>query len=167
MIYAVLSNFDFVAKFTVKNLNKDFINAVRGGVTVLWKYFIKKNGNFWTMASLNMNWLLTRTYIFTKSWILNILSERHILSLYVLEDAFFSTHFASCSSSSFWILTTWNHVLAFLQHRLNLLFNFCHSGWKCNCWKTTILLESILKKSLNFFSFLFCHLSRNGQNVAS
>ena len=36
MIYAVLSNFDFVAKFTVKNLNKDFINAVRGGgVTVL------------------------------------------------------------------------------------------------------------------------------------
>ena len=31
MIYAVLSNFDFVAKFTVKNLNKDFINAVRGG----------------------------------------------------------------------------------------------------------------------------------------
>ena len=36
IIYAVLSNFDFVAKFTVKNLNKDFINAVRGGgVTVL------------------------------------------------------------------------------------------------------------------------------------
>ena len=32
MIYAVLSNFDFVAKFTVKNLNKDFINAGRGGV---------------------------------------------------------------------------------------------------------------------------------------
>ena len=31
MIYAVLSNFDFVAKFTVKNLNKDFINAVQGG----------------------------------------------------------------------------------------------------------------------------------------
>ena len=31
MIYAVLSNFDFVAKFTVKNLNKDFTNAVRGG----------------------------------------------------------------------------------------------------------------------------------------
>ena len=30
MIYAVLSNFDFVAKFTVKNLNKDFINAGRG-----------------------------------------------------------------------------------------------------------------------------------------
>ena len=42
MIYAVLSNFDFVAKFTVKNLNKDFTNAVRGGgVTVLWIYFIK------------------------------------------------------------------------------------------------------------------------------
>ena len=31
MIYAVLSNFDFVAKFTLKDLNKDFINAVRGG----------------------------------------------------------------------------------------------------------------------------------------
>ena len=31
MIYAVLLNFDFVAKFTVKNLNKDFIKAVRGG----------------------------------------------------------------------------------------------------------------------------------------
>ena len=41
MIYAVLSNFDFVAKFTVKNLNKDFIKAVRGEITVLWKYFIK------------------------------------------------------------------------------------------------------------------------------
>ena len=31
MICAVLSNFDFVAKFTVRNLNKDFIKAVRGG----------------------------------------------------------------------------------------------------------------------------------------
>ena len=31
MIYTVLSNFDFVTKFAVKNLNKDFINAVRGG----------------------------------------------------------------------------------------------------------------------------------------
>ena len=31
MIYAVLSNFDFVTKLKVKNLNKDFINAVRGG----------------------------------------------------------------------------------------------------------------------------------------
>ena len=31
MIYAVLSNFDFVAKFTVRNMNKDFIKAVRGG----------------------------------------------------------------------------------------------------------------------------------------
>ena len=31
IIYAVLSNFDYVAKFTVKNLNKDFINAGRGG----------------------------------------------------------------------------------------------------------------------------------------
>ena len=42
MIYAGLLNFDFVAKFTVTNLNKDFIKAVRGGgVTILWKYFIK------------------------------------------------------------------------------------------------------------------------------
>ena len=31
MNYAVLSNLIFVTKFTIKNLNKDFINAVRGG----------------------------------------------------------------------------------------------------------------------------------------
>ena len=31
MIYAVLLNFDSVAKFTVKNLNKDFIKAVGEG----------------------------------------------------------------------------------------------------------------------------------------
>ena len=31
MIYAVLSHFDFVVKFTVKNLNKDFINTIWGG----------------------------------------------------------------------------------------------------------------------------------------
>ena len=31
MIYAGLLNFDFVAKFTLTNLNKDFINAVRVG----------------------------------------------------------------------------------------------------------------------------------------
>ena len=31
IIYAVLSHFDFVAKFTVKNLNKDFTNKGRGG----------------------------------------------------------------------------------------------------------------------------------------
>jgi hypothetical protein len=31
IIYAVLSHFDFVAKFTVKNLNKDFTNTGRGG----------------------------------------------------------------------------------------------------------------------------------------
>ena len=49
------SGFDFVAKFTVKNMNKDFINAVQGGgVAVLWKYFIK-NGIFWTMASLSLS----------------------------------------------------------------------------------------------------------------
>ena len=41
MIYAVLSNFDFVAKFTVKNLNKDFINAVRGGGHHFMKVFHK------------------------------------------------------------------------------------------------------------------------------
>ena len=37
MIYAVLSHFHFVAKFTVKNLNKDFTNTIRGegGVTIL------------------------------------------------------------------------------------------------------------------------------------
>ena len=31
IIYAVLSHFDFVAKFTVTNLNKDFTNTGRGG----------------------------------------------------------------------------------------------------------------------------------------
>ena len=31
IIYAVLSYFDFVAKFTVKNLNKDFTNTGREG----------------------------------------------------------------------------------------------------------------------------------------
>ena len=42
MIYAVLSHFDFVAKFTVKNLNKDFTNTTRGGgATILGKFFIK------------------------------------------------------------------------------------------------------------------------------
>ena len=36
MIYAVLSHFDLVAKFTVNNLNKDFINTGQGGgATVL------------------------------------------------------------------------------------------------------------------------------------
>ena len=30
IIYAVLSHFDFVAKYTVKNLNKDFTNTGRG-----------------------------------------------------------------------------------------------------------------------------------------
>ena len=33
IIYAVLSHFDFVAKFTVKNLNKDFTIAGREGRT--------------------------------------------------------------------------------------------------------------------------------------
>ena len=31
IIYAVLSHFDFVAKFTVNNRNKDFTNTGRGG----------------------------------------------------------------------------------------------------------------------------------------
>ena len=31
IIYAVLSHLDFVAKFTVKNLNKDFTNTVGKG----------------------------------------------------------------------------------------------------------------------------------------
>ena len=39
MICAVLSNFDFGAKFTVKNLNKDFINAGRGGGHRFMKVF--------------------------------------------------------------------------------------------------------------------------------
>ena len=34
IIYAVLSHFDFVAKFTVKNLIKDFTNTGRGGVSL-------------------------------------------------------------------------------------------------------------------------------------
>ena len=41
MIYTVLSNFDFVAKFTVKNLNKDFIKAVQGGGHRFMKVFHK------------------------------------------------------------------------------------------------------------------------------
>ena len=37
IIYAVFSHFDFVAKFTVKNLNKDFTNTGRGwGVGEPW-----------------------------------------------------------------------------------------------------------------------------------
>ena len=65
MIHAVLSNFDFVAKFTLTNVNKDFINAVRGGgVTVLWKYFIKIR-YFLTMASWNWSvgrWVVVLEY---------------------------------------------------------------------------------------------------------
>ena len=41
IIYAVLSHLDFVAKFTVKNLNKDFIKAVRGGDHRFMKVFHK------------------------------------------------------------------------------------------------------------------------------
>ena len=41
MIHAVLSNFDFVAKFTVKNLKKDFTNAVGGGGHRFMKLFHK------------------------------------------------------------------------------------------------------------------------------
>ena len=39
MIYPVLSHFDFVAKFTVTNLNKDFTNTVRGGHSFVKRYF--------------------------------------------------------------------------------------------------------------------------------
>ena len=41
IIYAVLSHFDFVAKFTVKNLNKDFTNTGRGGGHHFVKVFHK------------------------------------------------------------------------------------------------------------------------------
>ena len=41
IIYAVLSHFDFVAKFTVKNLNKDFTNTGRGGGHHFMKGFHK------------------------------------------------------------------------------------------------------------------------------
>ena len=37
MIYAVLSNFDFVAKFTVTNMNKDFINSGPDGEAIVKK----------------------------------------------------------------------------------------------------------------------------------
>ena len=46
MIYAVLSNFDFVSKFTVKNLNKDFIAAVRGGRGHIFMKVFHKNPVF-------------------------------------------------------------------------------------------------------------------------
>ena len=73
MIYAVLSNFDFVAKVTVKNLNKDFTNAVRGGgVTVLWKYFIKKTVFFerWLPLALRFPkiWIRLARYWWTQLW---------------------------------------------------------------------------------------------------
>ena len=42
IIYAVLSHLDFVAKFTVKNLNKDFTNTIRGGGLRFVKVFHKK-----------------------------------------------------------------------------------------------------------------------------
>ena len=41
IIYAVLSHFDFVAKFTVKNLNKDFTNTGRGTEDNFMKVFHK------------------------------------------------------------------------------------------------------------------------------
>ena len=45
MIYPVLSHFDFVAKFTVTNLNKDFTNTIRGVVSaIIDAIFNKKNG---------------------------------------------------------------------------------------------------------------------------
>ena len=61
MIYAVLSHFDFVAKFTVKNLNTDFTNTVgeRGG-----HRFVKcfhKIPLFLVMASLNDTLIFSAT----------------------------------------------------------------------------------------------------------
>ena len=41
IIFAVLSQFDFVAKFTVKNLNKDFTNTGQGGGHHFMKVFHK------------------------------------------------------------------------------------------------------------------------------
>ena len=41
IINAVLSHFDFVAKFSVKNLNKDFTNSGRGGGHHFVKVFLK------------------------------------------------------------------------------------------------------------------------------
>ena len=57
IIYAVLSHFDFVAKFTVKNLKKDFTNTGRGGgghhfmkvfhkTVVFFKRWLPLVGNF-------------------------------------------------------------------------------------------------------------------------
>ena len=46
IIYAVLSHFDFVAKFTVKNLNKDFTNTGlggKGGSPFYESFFIKSD----------------------------------------------------------------------------------------------------------------------------
>jgi len=34
-----LSHFDFVAKFTVKNLNKEFTNTGRGGGSPFYEFF--------------------------------------------------------------------------------------------------------------------------------
>ena len=55
IINAVLSHFDFVAKFTVKNLNKDFTNTIRGGGHPFWKVFRKKTFFFkgWLPLSLS------------------------------------------------------------------------------------------------------------------
>ena len=41
IIYSVLSHFDFVAKFAIKNLNKDFTNTGRGGGHHFMKVFHK------------------------------------------------------------------------------------------------------------------------------
>ena len=46
IIYAVLSHLDFVAKFTVKNLNKDFTNTGRGGGHHFMKVFLIKSDFF-------------------------------------------------------------------------------------------------------------------------
>ena len=42
IIFAVLSQFDFVAKFTVKNLNKEFTNTGRGGGSQFYEFCFTK-----------------------------------------------------------------------------------------------------------------------------
>ena len=58
IIYAVLSHFDFVAKFTVKNLNKDFTNTGRGGGHHFMKVFHKIAVFFkvWLPLVSNVTW---------------------------------------------------------------------------------------------------------------
>ena len=63
IIYAILSQFDFVAKFTVKNLNKDFTNTGRGGGHHFLKVFHKAEVFFKVWLPL-----LFVNYDFHRSW---------------------------------------------------------------------------------------------------